>query len=140
MGQLPEVNLAEERIEWPTGTRREAISPYMSMSKVIYDPVITTDAVPIGTFIFESHITDIYAFLDGASTPSVTFKLKYGSDITATGTELVQGGSTVTATTLTTLSVDRGWIPKLNMLWLEVTAKSGTVHSLTVVVKYRTRI
>lgn len=140
MGQLPEVNLAEERVEWPTGTRREAISPYMAMTKVIYDPVITTDAVPIGMCIFESHVTDIYVFLDGASTPSVSFTLKYGTDITAAGTELVEAGTTVTTTTVSLKAVDRGWIPKSNVVWLDVTAKSGTVHSMTVILKLRTRI
>lgn len=139
MGATPEVNLAEERIEWAQGTRREALSPYASMQRVIYDPVITTDSIPIDTLIYDCHITEVLCFVDGTSTPSVTFNLKWASDITAGGTELILSGATVTTTTATSKAVDRAFIPKGGIIWADITAKSGTVYSLTLVLKYRIR-
>lgn len=136
----PDVNIPEETIEWATGTRIEKVSPYAAKTFVIFGPVVTTDPIPLGIFLAKSHITDLYCYLDGTATPSVTFSVRYGTDINGTGSEVIVGGLAVTTTTLTTASlIDNGWIDKNDLLWMDVTAKSGTVHSLCVILKYRTR-
>lgn len=140
MPETPEVNLAQERLEWQSGTRMESVSPYRPIEQTIYDPVITEDPLVLGVFLWDAEITEILCYLDGSSTPSVTFTLKYGTDIAAAGTEVVTGGTTVTSTTVTSVvAFNNHVIDAGSILWLEVTAKSGTVQSMQVIVKHRTR-
>lgn len=140
MGLLPEVNLADERIEWPSGTRREAVSPYLLMQKTVYDPVVTTDPIPIGIFSSNSDITNIYSFVDGSSTPSVTFSIMTGTDIGVAGTHVVTTDASTSTTTLYEATVEEGSASTGDMIWMEITAKTGIVESFTVILRYRTRV
>jgi hypothetical protein len=68
------------------------------------------------------------------STPSVTFSIRYGTDVSATGTEVVTGGITCTNTTtgVSTTSFDNATVPLDNFVWLTTSASSGTVDQLAV--------
>jgi hypothetical protein len=78
-------------------------------------------------------ITQIRSTVLG-STPSVTFSIRYGSDISASGTEVVTGGITCTNTTtgLSTTSFNNATVPADRFVWLTTSATSGTVTQLAV--------
>lgn len=65
------------------------------------------------------------------TTPSVTWSLRYDADASATGTEVVVGGTTTTNTTSgdRVTALDNPVIPADVFLWLATTATSGTVAS-----------
>jgi hypothetical protein len=77
--------------------------------------------------------TQIRSTVMGTS-PSVTFSIRYGTDISAAGTEVVTGGITVTNTTtgLSTTSFNNATVPADNFVWLTTSATSGTVTQLAV--------
>ena len=83
-------------------------------------------------------ITKMVAVLIGSSTPSVTWTIRYASDRSATGTEVVTSGTTTTSTTTGSVvtSFNSASIPANSFVWLEVTAVSGTVDSLNVSIIY----
>lgn len=78
-------------------------------------------------------ITKIVSIVKGTS-PSATFSIRYGSDRSASGTEVVTGGITCTSTTtgVSTTSFNSATIAAGNFVWLTVTATSGTVDELNV--------
>ena len=68
------------------------------------------------------------------TSPSITFSIRYGTDISAAGTEVVTGGITCTNTTtgVSTTSFNNATVPINNFVWLITTAASGTVTQLAV--------
>lgn len=77
-------------------------------------------------------LSQIRSVLAGSGSPSVTFSLRYGGDVSASGTEVVTGGITCTNTTtgLSTTSFDNGTIAANSFVWLTTSAVSGSVDSL----------
>jgi len=72
------------------------------------------------------------------STPFVQWTLRYGTDRSAVGTELIAGG---TGTTEVTTGIDietftSFLIPANSHVWLETTNKTGTVVSLALTLFY----
>lgn len=72
------------------------------------------------------------------TTPSVTWTVRHGADRSAAGNEVVTGGTTTTDTTTGSdiTSFDDATIPANSHVWLETTAKSGTVDSFTLTIFY----
>ena len=83
-------------------------------------------------------INRLDAVLTGGSSPSVTFSLRHGADVSAAGTAVTSDPITVTSTTSGTAitSFHTPEIPEGHWLWLEVTAVSGSPTGLTVVVTF----
>ncbi len=83
-------------------------------------------------------VTQIAAVLVGALTPSVTYTIRFGTDRSATGTEVVTAGSTVTSVSTGDIvtSFNDATIPADNYIWIETTAKSGTVTELHVTINF----
>lgn len=83
-------------------------------------------------------ITKMVAVLIGSSTPSVTWTVRFNSDRSATGTEVVTSGTTTTSTTTgsSVTSLNDGTIDAGSFVWLETTAQSGTVTQLHVTIEY----
>lgn len=81
-------------------------------------------------------LSSIRSVLRGSSTPSVTFSIRYGTDRSAAGTEVVTSGITCTNTTsgLSTNTFNNGTIPANNYVWITVSAVSGTVTELNVTI------
>lgn len=79
-------------------------------------------------------ISEINSVLVGSSTPSATFSIRYGTDFSTAGTEVVTSGITVTNTTtgLSTTVFDNATIPANNHVWLTTSAISGVVDALSV--------
>jgi hypothetical protein len=88
-------------------------------------------------FFTESAITisKMVAVLNnGAATPSVTWTIKHATDRSAAGAEVVTGGTTTTSisTGSVIITFNDATIPANSFVWLETTAQSGTVPSLSV--------
>lgn len=80
-----------------------------------------------------TEIDAIHAVLKGSSTPSVTFTIRYDADRSATGTELLTSGRTVTNTTIgVNYPPDVTTIPAGVWVWVETSAQSGTVEELSI--------
>lgn len=72
------------------------------------------------------------------TTPSVTYTIRHGTDRSATGAEVVTGGSTTTSTTTgdEVTSFNDATIVAGSWVWLETTATSGTVTNVNVTIEY----
>lgn len=96
----------------------------------------STESIPLFKTDSEIVISKLFAVLVGSSTPSVTWTIRYDTDVSATGTEVVTSGTTTTSTTTgdTVSSFDNDTIAAGNWVWLETTAQSGTVNWLNVTI------
>lgn len=83
-------------------------------------------------------VNKVIAILKGSASPSVTWTLRFAADRSATGTELLTGGSVTTSTTtgLVLQSFNDETIPANNFIWIETTAQSGTVNELHLTIIY----
>lgn len=79
-------------------------------------------------------ISRIDAVLSGGTTPSVSFSLRHGTDVSATGTAATADPITITSTTTgnAITSIPYPEIPAGDWLWLQVTAASGAPLGLLV--------
>jgi hypothetical protein len=113
--------------------------PYNELSKgvTIESPTGTED---VSLFFTDAAITvtQLNAVLVGSSTPSVTWTVRHGTDRSATGNEVVTSGTTTTSTTTGSevTSFNDATIPAGSFVWLETTAQSGTVDSISVTITY----
>lgn len=82
-------------------------------------------------------ISKINAVCRGAS-PSVSYSLRFSSNRSSTGTEVVSGGllCSDTGTGNVTTSFSNATIPAGSFLWLKVTAISGTVDEFSVTLSF----
>lgn len=96
------------------------------------DVVMTHTAV-------ELVIEEISTIVRGASSPDVTWTVRYGTDRSAAGTEVITGGHTTSATTThdSQTTFNNGTVPAGNFVWLETSAVTGTVDEFHISVKCR---
>ena len=83
-------------------------------------------------------IIKIRPILVGSSVPSVTWTLRHDADRSAVGTEVIIAG-TVTTEVTTGIDVtifDDATIEANSHVWLETTAKSGTIDSINLTIFY----
>ena len=86
----------------------------------------------------ELTISRVDGVLSGGTSPSASFSLRHGADVSAIGTAVTTDPITVTSTT-TGQAIDSfqaAAIPAEHWLWLEVTAISGSPQALTVAVQF----
>ena len=102
---------------------------------VVEDPTSSED-ITIGFTNEAITITEMRAVLLGSSTPSVTWTIRHDTDRSATGAEVVTGGTATTDTTTgdDVTSFNDATIPADSHIWLESTAKSGTVDEIAVTI------
>lgn len=83
-------------------------------------------------------VTKIVCILVGSSSPSVTWTVRFDTDRSATGTEVVTGGTTTTSTTTGSIvtSFNNASISSTRFVWVKTTAQSGTVTSMAVHIFY----
>ena len=84
-------------------------------------------------------VTEMRAVLNnGTSTPSVTWTIRHNSDRSATGAEVVTGGTTTTSvsTGSDVTSFNDATIPADSFVWFVTTAQSGTVPNFSVTIIY----
>ena len=104
-----------------------------SKSIIIENPTSSEDISFFFTDVAMT-VSKMRAVLVGSATPSVTWTVRYATSRSDTGTEVVTGGTVTTSTTtgsdVTTL--DDPTIPANSYVWVETTAKSGTVDSINI--------
>lgn len=107
-----------------------------SYGGTLEDPDATED-LTIGFTNRAITVTEIRAVLLGSATPSVTWTIRHSTDRNATGNEVVTGGTTTTSTTTGSdvTSFNDATIPLNSFIWIETTAKSGTVTEIHITIK-----
>ena len=107
-----------------------------SKSMLIESP---SDVEDLSFFFIDRAITlsKIRPILVGSS-PSVTWTLRRDTDRNAIGTEIIIGGTTSTEVTtgIDITTFDAAFIPANSHVWLETTAKSGTIDSINLTIFY----
>jgi hypothetical protein len=83
-------------------------------------------------------ISRVDAVLTGGTSPSVSFSLRHGADVSAAGTAVISTPMTVSSTTTgaTTTNLLNPQLPDDHWLWLEITSVSGSPAALSVVVAF----
>lgn len=83
-------------------------------------------------------ISRVDAVLSGGTSPSVSFSLRHGADVSAAGTAVTTDPITVTSTTSgsASTSFQLPEIPAGRWLWLQVSSASGSPAALAVVVAF----
>lgn len=106
-------------------------SSRVTVPKSIPWPVVG-DNIWLGYAPVDITIARMVAVLQGSSSPSVSWTMKFASDRSATGTAVVTAGTTTTNTTTGDVitSMDDPIIPASNHMWLSITAVSGVVSEL----------
>jgi hypothetical protein len=131
------VDTTSKTVNFYNGAAETTLDPQVSKSITIENP---TSSEKIAMFRADSAltVTKIHAILIGSSTPSVTYKIHKGNDLSAAGTAVVTAGSTVTSVTTGTsvTSFDSAGVTSGDMVWLTTTAQSGTVTQMCVTVYY----
>lgn len=77
-------------------------------------------------------LTAVVAVLQGTSSPSVTFVIKYAPDRTDPGTAATISTTVTSLTTGTSVALDQMPIPADSFVWLEISAVSGVVDELSI--------
>jgi hypothetical protein len=113
----------------PIGARPRAVT--------IENPT-NAEKIPLFKLDFADVISAIRAVIIGSGSPSITFSLRYGTDLSAAGTEVITGGTAVTNTTsgASITTFNSAAIPANNYLWLTTTAKAGTVNWLNLTIEF----
>jgi hypothetical protein len=116
-----------------SGTAPSWVLPPKEKSITIENP---TGAEKVTIFFAKNAITlvQITGVLRGSSTPSVTYQLKYGTDPSGAGTQIIS--DSVTSTTAADTNANTTAIAAGNFIWLETSAKSGSVTELHVTMNY----
>lgn len=100
---------------------------------------LPTQAEDVSLFFVDQAITvyKMHCVLSG-TTPSITWTIRHDPDRSAVGNEVVTSGTTTTSTTTgdTIISFDDPTIPADSHVWLETTARSGTVLSISITLFY----
>jgi hypothetical protein len=95
---------------------------------------ITIFYTPVQMTVYE-----LAAVLVGISTPSATWTLRFASDRSDPGTEIIVGGTATTDVTtgdkITTF--DNDTIPAGSWVWMETTAQGGVVSTLHITIRYK---
>jgi hypothetical protein len=83
-------------------------------------------------------ISRVDAVLTGGTSPSISFSLRHGADVSAAGTAVTTDPITTASTTSGSVSTSfqDPAIPEGQWLWLEVTASSGSPQALTLSVLF----
>jgi hypothetical protein len=113
-----------------------ATGPMGPKSLTIINPT-ATEKIPLFFTTSALTVTQIRSLVTGTS-PSATFSLRFGTDVSGSGTEVVTSGITVTNTTtgLSTTSFNNASIAADRFVWLTTSATSGTVTALHVSVTF----
>jgi hypothetical protein len=100
---------------------------------------VPTDSEDITWFSPPVDITlrSVWALVMGSATPSVTVNPKFGADRSQDGVNILSSATAVTNTTSgQQLDVENRNIEAFYWVWLETSAKSGTVSELSISLSY----
>ncbi len=119
------------------GAASRRITPILSKSIDILNP----SSSELTTMFFSDPaitITKMVAVLRGSATPSVTWSVRWATDRSTSGAEVVTGGTTTTSVSTGSVvtSFNSATITAASFLWFTTTAKSGTVNELNLTIFY----
>jgi len=108
-----------------------------SISLTVEDPTSAED-ISIVFFFQAVTVRELQCVVVGSATPSVTINPKHGTDRSAAGTALLNAATAITNTTTgqNLTSFTDNTLVADSFLWLETTAKSGTVDELHITIRY----
>lgn len=120
------VELGPSPLRGPTGPKSITLNNPTNSENIL---LLYTD--------IDLYVNEIRSVIAGAGSPSITFYLKYGADISGASTDVVAGGIVCSNTTtgISTTNFNNGTIPAGNFLWLTTGAISGTLtmfHATTI--------
>ena len=132
------IDSTSKTLNFYDGAAEKSLCPELSKAISVEDP---TSAEDISMFFTNRAITitEMRAVLVGSATPSVTWTIRHhATDRSNAGNAVVTGGTTTTSTTSGSdvTSFNDATIPADSFVWLETTAKSGTVDELHVSILY----
>lgn len=130
------VDTTSDTLNFYDGTVEAVLNPVQSKSITIESPTAAED---LSMWYTDDAITITKIVFVITGSTSATTTIRFGSDRSATGTEVVTGGTTANSTTTGNVvtSFNDATIPADNFIWLETTALSGTPTSLSVTIFYR---
>ena len=104
-------------------------------SLTVYDP---TSSENIALFFTTSALTlsKVAAVLTGSNSPSINYSIKSGSDRSSASETNVNSTTVTSTTTGTNATIADSTISANSWVWLETSAASGTVSSLTVTLEF----
>jgi hypothetical protein len=123
-------------INFYDGTAERVLNPVKSASITIINPDTAVNATVLRAYAALT-LKEIVVVLRGSSTPSVTWTLKTSTDRSATGTTVHTTSTTSTTTGSSITSITSPTISSGGYIWLTVSAVSGTVNELNVILHYR---
>jgi hypothetical protein len=97
---------------------------------ITIDAPTATEKLPLFFTTVAMTLSAVKTVVLGSATPSVTYTLKTGTDVSAAGTSIATGTTTSTTTGDSGTIQNSGTIAANSWVWLETSAKSGTVDTL----------
>ena len=124
-------------LNYYNGSAERALQPLRRISITLESPGSAEDISLMRTD-FAITVTRETCVVVGSSTPSVTVTLRHGTDRSATGAELNTSGNAITSTSTGNedTSFNDATVVADSFLWLETTAQSGTVDSVSCTWEY----
>ncbi len=121
---------------WRQLQQSDLADPLNQKSVTISSPT-ASEKVPLFFTAVALTVAEIRSIVLGSS-PSVTFSVRHGADMSAAGTEVVTNGTTVTNTTtgLSTTAFNAPAVPAGSWVWVTTSAVSGTVNAFHVTVRF----
>lgn len=132
------VDTTSKTFNFYDGAAEKSLNPEYSKGISVEDP---TNAEDISVFFTNRAITitEMRAVLVGSATPSVTWTIRHhATDRSNAGNEVVTSGTTTTSTTTGSdvTTFNDATIPADSFVWLETTAKSGTVDEIHITIMF----
>lgn len=130
------IDTTSESLNFFDGTEEKVLQPVRSFSISFEDPTSSEDLSIWRTSNAITIISESCTVI--GTTPSVTVTLRHGTDRSGTGAELNTGGNAITSTTTgdPDVTFDDATIVAGSAIWLETTAQTGTVTSLSCTWEY----
>jgi hypothetical protein len=131
----PIVSVSGQKQEISSADKLPIANIPLSRSITVESPT-NAEKIPIFFTSQAMTITKIRAVVKGSS-PSVTYNIAYGTDISASGTNVTTSPSAVTnASTGVDATLNNTAVPADGWVWLITTAKSGTVDWITITIEF----
>ena len=110
------------------------VNPILSRTLTLEEPTVSDDITIFRTDV-AIVIQEVIAFSTGTS-PDTTYDIKYSTDRSAAGTSLVSSEQTTSVSTGDVATISNVNIPANSIVWLEVSAASGTSVYLSLDIRY----
>jgi hypothetical protein len=107
----------------------------IARSIVVENPT-ASENIPICFMTTARTISKVHAVLVGSSSPSVTYNIKYGTDVTSLTSVTTTPSALTSTTTGTDATLNNTSVPASGWLVFTTSAQSGTVNTITVTVEF----